>query len=853
MDQYLKRSGGPTGTRQFSIINDNLWGSIRVTELERSLVDSPLLQRLRRIRQLGAAYLVYPSAVHSRFDHSLGALHRASIIMDVLVGASKDRPERSLLADEDQLEKWRSAVRIGALLHDAGHVFLSHAGERTLKDSGLPGFAARVDDLLADAAQALQCEQGIALCELFSYAIITSKSVGELCNKFEPEVGARLPVIAAALIHSRKLVPASERWIGDVLSGPLDVDKQDYVPRDSLMAGVGVQVEPHRCAEVLRVCDFEKATVVNDGDASFEQGERRLVITFSGISVIEDMLLSRMSLSLRVYRHHKVRLAERIAQRAYDYACRESLLETVLDGEPTIAGAMDLTDAAFFAGEVRRRLRRQIDDGERSIAALDAGNMDRTADDARAAKDKATAQRASLRSRRILMRLFELLEERRLPVRAFAYGARFAQAESDVPLGANRAGPEPWAALLIEMLGHESQLKLETEIVELSKVLIKLDDEELDDESAVLLEASVYADLGSVKPVDLSPLFVYSHTNERELVAYDKLFQPSQWLDALRDSKLICYVYAPRSYAHYVHVAAEVVFARRFGAFSRNLRDAYSRSDRKEVERLKDKLFKKYESDIRNNCGPPVPGLWSALTPPSFLSAADKQTYQAFLRNSFQRKEELLRKHPGKVAAFYKQAQEKDCELFAMHIDLIGSSAVVSKVKESGVEEADARLLMLQTLQSYVLTNIASADAAFLPLKTAGDAVLCVCACSPQKLKGLVLPVRELVNGTGWRAAIEDAMKTAGWKLSEIKTPMLRVTVARGDVKWQEELHDLLGTSVTAMFVLESDLKSVGGDGPMIAWLGDWSDEVIGSDARRMPLEHKKVGKIAAAIDAAKP
>src|SRR5215467_10014015 len=103
---YLQRLTGPNRTRQFSILNDGVWGSIRLTSLERAVIDSPVFQRLRHIRQLGPATLVYPSASHSRFDHSLGALHRATTVMDALALASRDKVPTSLLAPEAELDEW---------------------------------------------------------------------------------------------------------------------------------------------------------------------------------------------------------------------------------------------------------------------------------------------------------------------------------------------------------------------------------------------------------------------------------------------------------------------------------------------------------------------------------------------------------------------------------------------------------------------------------------------------------------------------------------------------------------------------------------------------------------------------
>jgi HD superfamily phosphohydrolase len=107
-------------TVDFEIIRDPLWDNIRVDRAVMRLVDTPALQRLRYIRQLGHAFLVYPGATHSRFEHALGTYHLTKLALSALA----ERGELAQVSEEDQL-----AVRLAALLHDIGHYPFSHALE----------------------------------------------------------------------------------------------------------------------------------------------------------------------------------------------------------------------------------------------------------------------------------------------------------------------------------------------------------------------------------------------------------------------------------------------------------------------------------------------------------------------------------------------------------------------------------------------------------------------------------------------------------------------------------------------------------------------------------------------------
>ena len=109
----------------FEVIRDPLWNNIRIDTLALAVVDSAPFQRLRYVRQLGHAYLVYPGATHSRFEHALGAYHLARRALTLL----RERGELDAIDDETL-----ALTRLAALLHDIGHYPFSHA----LEEAGLP-------------------------------------------------------------------------------------------------------------------------------------------------------------------------------------------------------------------------------------------------------------------------------------------------------------------------------------------------------------------------------------------------------------------------------------------------------------------------------------------------------------------------------------------------------------------------------------------------------------------------------------------------------------------------------------------------------------------------------------------
>jgi uncharacterized protein len=174
----------------FETIRDPLWNNVRIEPLAMRLVDSAAMQRLRYVRQLGLAYLVYPGATHSRFEHALGTYHLS-------------RRTLALLQERDAVAPDAAAIaRMAALLHDVGHYPFSHA----LEEIGAPHHE--------DVARHL----------------VVGGDVAEiLCGA----LGADAPARIVALIRG-----VSDEPLQGLIAGSLDLDKIEYLKRDALMCGV---------------------------------------------------------------------------------------------------------------------------------------------------------------------------------------------------------------------------------------------------------------------------------------------------------------------------------------------------------------------------------------------------------------------------------------------------------------------------------------------------------------------------------------------------------------------------------------------------------------------------------------
>ncbi len=241
-------------------IRDPLWGNIHVDADAAEILDAPQFQRLRRVKQLGLAHLVYPGGVHTRFLHALGVyhlVHQAVAHLD-----ATGRLEGLSPAERDDLP----IVRLAALLHDVGHYAFSHAMEE-LGPESIPGHHEEIAARFLDAGP-----------------------IREVLDRYDPGASGRI----GALIRGESAHP-----LGGLVAGSLDLDKIDYLRRDSLFCGV-----PYGAVDVDRLLPSLTLARETAGGSPLE-----LAVTEKGLSALETLLFSKYQMFRNVYWHHAVRAA----------------------------------------------------------------------------------------------------------------------------------------------------------------------------------------------------------------------------------------------------------------------------------------------------------------------------------------------------------------------------------------------------------------------------------------------------------------------------------------------------------------------------------------------------------------
>ena len=301
--------------KKTKVVKDNVWGMVELEWPSMRLLDSPLLQRLRGIRQLGFTYLTYPSAEHSRFAHSLGMY---SVVLRFLDAMYRGRPNYSY--DDHAFSVWplneesRTDLLHAAILHDTGHMPFSHVVERMLEafpDKVTCG-SYTVQDFKFEAERTLGKE--LDLSECLSIAIVLSPRFTTYYREFvrpggEEQSVLRLAALIAGLPPRRRL-----RGLGDLISGTaVDADKIDYVIRDASACGIPVGIDVARL--FLRSSFFDvRRELLPDlyGPNAPPEDTVIFVLNASGVDTVEELTQARSALYQRVYLHQTTRNAERL-------------------------------------------------------------------------------------------------------------------------------------------------------------------------------------------------------------------------------------------------------------------------------------------------------------------------------------------------------------------------------------------------------------------------------------------------------------------------------------------------------------------------------------------------------------
>ena len=268
-------------------VRDPIHGFIRLNELEWDVINRPVFQRLRRIRQLAWTDMVYPGATHSRFEHSLGVMHVASRLFDALVRRSKEILRNDYGYDDASLARQKRIIRLAALLHDLGHGPFSHAAEGLLP-------------LKPDSVDRYQHEDysAAALAHDLSDVIENHQQAktNGIRSKDVLDIFATLAPTAGVLVWK------------DLVSGQMDADRMDYLLRDAYHAGVQYgRYDLDRIVHTIRLCPDP------------ETEGHHIGVEEDGIHAVEGLLIARFMMFTQLY-FHKTRAI-------YDYHLVECLKE----------------------------------------------------------------------------------------------------------------------------------------------------------------------------------------------------------------------------------------------------------------------------------------------------------------------------------------------------------------------------------------------------------------------------------------------------------------------------------------------------------------------------------------------
>ena len=286
-------------TKRSSVVRDPVHGDVYLTHEEIAVLDTPQMQRLRGVKQLGAADLVYPGARHTRFEHSIGTLHLAQRMIDAINLSAELAPRDCLQVGEQEAR----GIRLAALLHDVTHIPFGHHVE--------------------DQAGLLERHDA---AERFERVLATETELGRALDR----LGVRHDVLNILLPAKARREPIPAYW-GEINSDTICSDLLDYLARDAYFTGLALGVDPR----VLSYFRVDRAS----GHLCVDLAKRGL-LREDILSEMVRLLEARYYFSERVYYHHAKVAAGALVARAVEL--------TLLHGRLGAQDLYDTTDASLL-------------------------------------------------------------------------------------------------------------------------------------------------------------------------------------------------------------------------------------------------------------------------------------------------------------------------------------------------------------------------------------------------------------------------------------------------------------------------------------------------------------------------
>ena len=330
-------------------IFDSVWGTVECSKTEMCVLDSPLLQRLRHIKQLGFANTVYCDAVSTRFSHTIGVLELAGRISKVVSSKLENNLQRNFpdYCDYDAEE----IVRLAAIFHDTGHMFYSHVSEMYFAyDRSFP----RYKEITKARAYFAKCSSSeISLHELLSVMIVNSEDVFNLFKIMAPhmkksrinddyKIRQFIEFISCLIIGrptNKFILPFSM-----IINSALDANKFDYLMRDSQSTKVPIAVDIPRVIrklDVVSTSQIERTEIWEDmSNATIPF--KVMAISNSAKNAFFQLANARSNMYESVYYHHKILTAETmfrdVLRKVFSVKSAENISFTDI---------LELTDDAF--------------------------------------------------------------------------------------------------------------------------------------------------------------------------------------------------------------------------------------------------------------------------------------------------------------------------------------------------------------------------------------------------------------------------------------------------------------------------------------------------------------------------